>query len=76
MYTSWHRIEIEQRSIMKNSNKPITKTRTQLASEYGIDRKTLYNWIWKSGLPINKGLLSPKSLEIIYKEFGDPDKKE
>jgi len=48
------------------------KTRTELAAEYGIDRKTLYNWILKLDLPMKNGMLSAKCLKMIYKEYGYP----
>lgn len=51
------------------------KTRTQLAAEYGINRRTLYNWLKKEGIQIRKRtLLSVRDLEIIYQHFGKPNK--
>jgi transposase-like protein len=49
-----------------------TKTRTEVAMEYGIDRKTLYRWLKKTNILISKGLITPGELEKIYTEFGDP----
>ncbi len=49
---------------MKIDLKP--KTRDQVAKEYGISCKTLYNWIDKLDLPTETGLLTPRCLKIIY----------
>ena len=48
------------------------RTRQQLADEYGVDRKTLYNWLKKLKLQTHSGLLTPSCLRTIYDEFGDP----
>ena len=61
--------------MMDKENYLKPKTRTELASDYGIDRKTLYNWIKKMKLPVKNGLLSTKCLKNIYKEFGYPKSK-
>ncbi len=51
------------------------KTRTQLAEEYGVDRKTMYNWIKRLNLDEKNGMLSPRCLKIIYKKYGYPKPK-
>lgn len=60
---------------MEDQNYLKPKTRTELAQEFGIDRKTLYNWLTKLDLPETRGLLSPRCLKIIYKEYGYPKPK-
>ncbi len=50
------------------------KTREELADEYGISRKTLYNWLKKLDYPFAQGLFSPKCLKNIYKKYGDPSR--
>jgi transposase-like protein len=46
------------------------KSRQEIAQEYGISTRTLSRWIQKNKLSIPTGLLSPKSQELIYQEFG------
>lgn len=48
------------------------KSRSQLAGEYGIHRKTLAAWIKRHQLSITAGNLCAKEQEIIYKAFGKP----
>lgn len=56
---------------MKNSNQ--FKTRSQLAQEYGVSRRTLYNMLKKAGLEIpGNQLLPPTKVEEIYNKFGRP----
>lgn len=50
------------------------KTREQIASEFGISRKTLYNWLKDEKLPIKGRLVSPKEQKVIYDKFGKPNK--
>lgn len=52
------------------SNK--AKTRQQIANEYGISRKTLYNWLKKEHIVLRKRLVTPKEQFLIYKKFGHP----
>ncbi|MCB0572439.1 MAG: helix-turn-helix domain-containing protein [Phaeodactylibacter sp.] len=49
------------------------KTRAQIAREFGISRKTLYNWLKEEKLPIKGRLLSPKEQKEIYEKFGAPE---
>lgn len=49
-----------------------SKTRQEIAQEYGIDRKTFYRWMKRTGLPVTKGLLCPSEMEVIYNTFGKP----
>lgn len=62
----------------ENANQIVksTKTRQEIAQEYGIDRKTFYRWMKKAGLPITKGLLCPSEMEVIYNTFGKPSSAE
>ena len=55
--------------------KELSKTRYQIADEYGICTKTLYRWIKEKKLNISKGLLTPKEQKIIYETFGAPPDK-
>jgi len=48
------------------------KTRQEMASEYGIDRKTFYYWLKRANLPISSGLIYPAEVMLIYETFGDP----
>ena len=52
---------------------PSVKTRQQLASAYGIDRKTLYLWLKNANLEIKRGLLMPCDLKKIFEAFGKPN---
>jgi predicted DNA-binding transcriptional regulator YafY len=51
-----------------------TKSRSQLADEYGVSRRTFYNWLKKEGIELPKRMLTPPEIEQIYSMFGDPDK--
>jgi abortive infection bacteriophage resistance protein len=48
------------------------KSRSQMADEYGIHRKTLTAWIKRHQLPITAGNLCAKEQELIYRTFGKP----
>ena len=52
------------------------KTRRQVAAEYGISRRTFYNWLKDSQIKLSqRKLITPKELEQIYATFGRPRKK-
>lgn len=51
---------------------PGAKTREQLAQEYNISRRTLYNWLKQAGICRKGKLLTPKELGRIYQKFGHP----
>lgn len=53
-----------------------TKTCAQLAHQYGITRKTLINRIRKAGIPLENGVIMPKTLKLIYDRFGRPYQEE
>ena len=67
---------MEQKTNIRNYSaaaKPLkAKTRQEVASEYGIDRKTFYRWLKKNDLKVSTGLLLPSDLEQIYGVFGTP----
>ena len=49
------------------------KTRSQIAEEYGISRRTLYNWCKREGIDLPaRGALCPKTQTKIYEVFGPP----
>jgi DNA invertase Pin-like site-specific DNA recombinase len=51
------------------------KTREQIALEFGISRKTLYNWLKNEKIEIKSRLVTPKDLARIYERFGKPEKQ-
>ncbi len=51
---------------------PKTKTRLQIAEEYGITPKTLRNRLKKENCNLPKGFLCPKAVEKIYETLGHP----
>jgi hypothetical protein len=51
------------------------KTREQIAIEFGISRKTLYNWLKNEKITIKSRLVSPKDLALIYERFGRPEQQ-
>lgn len=50
----------------------ITKTREQIATEYGISRRTLYNWLKEEGIELKRRLVLPEEQARIYMTFGLP----
>ena len=54
---------------MKNNR---VKTRQQIANEYGVSRKTLYSWLKKEKINLQRSLISPKDQDEIYNRFGNP----
>lgn len=57
-----------------NSNFLHSKTRSELASEYGVTRKTFYNWLKKENIHIPQGAIKPCDVRKIYQTFGTPEK--
>jgi transposase-like protein len=49
------------------------KTREELARDYRISRRTLYNWLKRAGIRSKGKLLTPLELQQIYTEFGLPE---
>ena len=48
------------------------KTRQQIANEYGICTKTFNKWLKEAKFNLKRGLINPRSQELIYKKFGLP----
>lgn len=51
------------------------KTRQEIAQEYGISRKTFYNWLKREGICLQNRLVSPKEQQLIYERLGNPIKQ-
>lgn len=49
-----------------------SKSRQEIAQEFGISRRTLYRWIQKTDIQLPSGLIPPKVQDMIYEEFGNP----
>ena len=49
-----------------------SKTREELATAYGVCRKTFYNWLKKEGIKLSNRYLTPKEIKLIYETFGKP----
>lgn len=49
-----------------------SKTRQQIANEYGIHRNTLNRRLKKVNLNLPKGILLPAHVKAIYKALGNP----
>ena len=50
-----------------------SKSRQQIAEEFGISRRTLYRWIQRANIEMPTGLIPPKVQDLIYEEFGNPN---
>jgi hypothetical protein len=57
---------------MKIRNGLRAKTREEVAAEYGVTSRTLYNWIKSHGLRLPRGIIKPIHLNAIYLTFGYP----
>jgi hypothetical protein len=51
------------------------KTRTELAHEYGIDRKTFIRTLSREGILLPKGIVTSTWVKIIYETLGPPPSK-
>jgi transposase-like protein len=49
-----------------------SKTRQEVAAEYGVTRKTLRKWLKEANIHTGKGRLTPAVLNRIYNHFGEP----
>lgn len=49
-----------------------TKTRIEIAEEYGISRRTLQRWLKKENIQLSNRLLTPTEQRRIYMKFGLP----
>jgi hypothetical protein len=50
----------------------IVKTKSQMAAEYGITRKTFVKRLKKAGIVIDGKLIYPAEQELIYRTLGRP----
>lgn len=48
------------------------KTRKQIASEYGVDIRTLRRWLKEQQISFPNRMLTPKDQKLIYRVFGWP----
>ena len=53
-------------------SKLCSKTRQEVAAEYGVSRKTLSQWLKKAKIDPGRGRLRPAILNQIYDHFGEP----
>ena len=49
-----------------------SKSRAEVANEYGINVRTLYRWLKKAKIKLPLGLIKPCDLQITYNTFGIP----
>jgi transposase-like protein len=65
----------EQQKIFEMFGDPkLSISRTALIDKYGINRKTLYNWLKEANITLYKGCaICQKDQQIIYDLFGNPD---
>lgn len=58
----------------KSVGRPLAraKTRQEVAREYGIDRKTFYQWLKRAKINLPLGLICPSNLNDIYCIYGNP----
>ena len=56
----------------KTMNNQAVKTREQITTEYGISRRTHYNWLKKEGIELKRRLIMPKEQKRIYAILGFP----
>ncbi len=57
------------------SNPPV-KTREEMAGEFNIHPRTLSRWLKRDGIELDARILTPKCQEIIYRQYGNPNKEE
>ncbi len=50
-----------------------TKTRRQIAQEYGITPRTLRRWLKNHEIELPRRLISPQDQLLIYEKFGYPE---
>jgi transposase len=53
-------------------SKLCSKTRQEVAAEYGVSRKTFSQWLKKAKIEPGPGRLRPATLNQIYDHFGEP----
>ncbi len=49
-----------------------SKTRSEIATEYGVSRRTFYNWLKRENISLDRSILTPKEILMVYKTFGRP----
>lgn len=56
-----------------------TITKAELAEAYGVDRRTLYNWLLphkqrfeQAGISLSSRIFTPKAIDIVYDILGKP----
>jgi len=52
---------------------PKSKTRKQMAKEFGVSRRTFYSMLKEADLLPPRGLITPIFQKKIYNHFGYPD---
>ena len=52
-----------------------SKTREEVATEYGVSRKTFGKWLKKANIHPAPGRLLPATLNQIYDHFGEPTRQ-
>jgi hypothetical protein len=55
-----------------NNLPPSTKTREEMASLYGVSRRTFYNWLKNNGIELPRTLLTPAHQRRVFEAFGEP----
>ncbi len=51
---------------------PKTKTRQELAYEFGMSRTTFYRLLKRMNISLSPGLVTPVEQEKIYQKLGNP----
>lgn len=54
----------------------VSKTRKDLAAEYGISPRTLRRRLKKAGIQLHRGKIMPADLKRIYATLGEPEFKD
>jgi hypothetical protein len=49
------------------------KTKQQMADEYGVCRKTFNKLLIKKNIKLERGVISPREQQNIYKKLGIPN---
>lgn len=52
-----------------------TKTRTEFADEYKVQPRTFRRWLKNANIILPKGYITPKSQQLIYDTFGNPNEQ-
>ena len=55
------------------SQKLQSKTRQELADEFGVHPNTFRSMLKRAEIKLSKGLVSPKEQLLIYQKLGKPD---